>query len=432
MRILLLPFVALLLSDALLLAGHGLQLTLLPLHAQNIGFTPTQIGLTGSAYFLGFVLGCLATPLILRRVGHVRAFAVLGSGFSVLMLIFNLVESFPVWLLLRFIVGACISGLYMVIESWLNERATAQTRGTLLSIYSIINLVMIAVGQQLLNLGGPSAGTLFSIAAILLALAVIPISLTTALTPAPVKHVRIDFGKVWRLSHVGIMGATASGMITGAFWSLGPVFGRDAGLDTQQITLFLSATILGGAVFQLPLGRISDHFDRRLVVFVSALAGALMSALMVMYAGQGQVVLALLSFLWGGCAMTLYAISLAHANDRAPPEEFVMVSSALLLTYGLSSAIGASSASMLMAAIGPAGMFVFAGGCFVVFASAVALRRREHVLPVHDETEPFRVIAATSPAAFELDPRTGDLEEGDSADHDDQVDPDAPVGDVAR
>lgn len=410
MRKLLFPFIALLLSDALLLAGHGLQLTLLPLRAESLGFTPTQIGITGSTYFLGFVLGCLATPVILRRVGHVRAFAVLGAGFSALVLMFTLTPSFPVWVMLRFVVGACISGLYMIIESWLNEQASTSNRGTLLSIYSIINLLMLMVGQQLLNLGDPSAGLLFSISAILLALAIIPISLTTALTPAPVQRVRIDLGKVWSLSHVGIFGAMASGLITGAFWSLGPVFAQGAGLDTRQITLLLSATIFGGAVFQLPLGRVSDHYDRRLVVFGSAVVGALISILMATSATQGHGIMILLSFLWGGCAMTLYAISLAHANDRAPPEDFVMVSSVLLLTYGLSSAIGAASASISMAAAGPQGLFYFTGACFLAFALAVAVRRRDHVLPVHDETEPFQVIAATSPAVFELDPRTGNTD----------------------
>ena len=410
MRKLLFPFIALLLSDALLLAGHGLQLTLLPLRAESIGFTPTQIGITGSSYFLGFVLGCLVTPLILRRVGHVRAFAVLGAGFSAVVLVFTITQSFLAWLVLRFVVGACISGLYMIIESWLNEQSSSTNRGTLLSVYSLINLLMLMVGQQLLNLGEPSAGLLFSIAAILLALAVIPISLTTALTPAPVQHVRIDPGKVWELSHVGMFGAMASGLITGAFWSLGPVFAQGAGLDTQQITLLLSATVFGGAVFQLPLGRLSDHYDRRLVLFGSAIVGAGISMLIVAFAMQGQGIMILLSFLWGGCAMTMYAISLAHANDRAPPEEFVMVSSVLLLTYGLSSAIGAASASLSMAAVGPQGMFYFTGACFLAFALAVAVRRRDHVLPVHDETEPFQVIAATSPAVFEMDPRTGTAE----------------------
>lgn len=410
MRTLLLPFFALFFSNALLLAGHGLQLALLPLRAESIGFTPTQIGMTGSAYFLGFVLGTLLTPRILRRVGHVRTFAVLGSGFAALMLGVNLASTFPLWLLLRLVIGACISGLYMVIESWLNEQATPGTRSTLLSFYSLLNLLMLTVGQQLLNLGSPGSGVLFSIAAILMALAVIPVSLTTALVPAPVSHVRIDIAKLWALSHVGLMGAMASGLITGAFWALAPVFAQGAELAMSQITLFLSVTILGGAVFQLPIGRISDHYDRRLVMFISALLGAVLSLLIVALAGRSHELLILLAFLWGGCAMTLYAISLAHANDRAEPKDFVMVSSAVLLVYGLSSVVGASSASLLMARVGHQGLFVFAGVCFLIFALAVSLRRREHVLPLHDETEPFQVVAVTSPALFEMDPRTGDAE----------------------
>lgn len=410
MRALLLPFFALFVSNALLLAGHGLQLALLPLRAQGLGFGPTEIGITGSAYFLGFVLGTQLTPRILQRVGHVRTYAVLGAGFVTVVLAIDQLSSFWLWLLLRLLIGTCISGLYMVIESWLNEQASPGQRATLLSFYSLINLAMLTVGQQLLNFGDPQAGLLFSLAAILIALGIIPVSLTRGLLPAPVVSVRIDLTKLWAMSHVGLMGALASGLITGAYWSLAPVFAQGAELTMPQITLFLSLTVLGGAVFQLPLGRISDHYDRRLVLFLSALVGGGLSLALVVLGRAGPGMLILLAFFWGGSAMTLYAISLAHANDRAEPSDFVMISSAILLVYGLSSVVGSTLASLLMSALGPAGLFWFSGACFFIFALAVSLRRREHVLPVHDETEPFQVLAATSPALFEMDPRTEEIE----------------------
>ncbi|MCC5886233.1 MAG: MFS transporter [Gammaproteobacteria bacterium] len=406
MRRLLLPIAALLISDALLLAGHGLQLTLLPLRGALEGLSDTEIGLTGSAYFLGFVAGCLITPWIVRRAGHIRSFAVLASGFSALVLMFDLLPIFWFWLLLRFVTGACISGLYMIIESWLNERATRETRGTVLSIYTIINLLMIVVGQQLVNLADPEATTLFAVAAILLSLAIIPVSMTTALAPAPLVRVKLSPRKVWRLSRVGVGGAVAAGLATGAFWSLGPLYAREVGMDTAQLTLFMSSAVLGGAALQFPLGRLSDHYDRRLVVLGAAIVGAGLSVALGLIPDLSGWLRIALAFFWGGTTMTLYAICLAHANDRARPEDFVMVGTSILLTFGVASAIGAPLAALTMGLMGGGGLFLFAGMVLALLALGVVRRRQTHYLPVVDETVPFRAVADVStPAAMEMDPR---------------------------
>ncbi len=410
MKRIFIPIAALLLSVGFLLVGHGLLLTLLPLRADAHGFSATQVGLTGSAYFLGFVAGCLAIPAIVRRSGHIRTFAALGAVFSAVVLVFEMVPDFTMWLLLRFLVGACIAGAYTVIESWLNERSTPETRGLILSAYSMLSFIMIAGGQQLLNFAPQSPGTLFSVAAIVISLAIIPVSLTAAVAPAPIQNVRINLVEVWKLSHIGLIGAIVAGLVTGSFWSLAPVFARGIGLETSELTLFISAAVLGGATFQLPLGRLSDHYDRRLIVFFSSLLGAVTSVLIVFAANMPDVpgrLLITLSFIWGGCSMTIYAICLAHANDHATPENFVMVGSAILLSLGLSSALGGPLASAFMAWGGPAGLFTFSAVSLFCFAGIITLRRRTHVLPVQDETETaFRVIAETSPVAFELDPRT--------------------------
>lgn len=403
----LIPVAALLFSDALLLIGHGLQLTLLPLSAELLGFSAGQIGLMGSTYYVGFVTGCLLTPLLVRRVGHIRTFAILTSTYSALVLLFFALPYALVWMILRFTVGLAIAGLYMTIESWLSERSTSQTRGTILSVYVVINMSMTMVGQQLLNLADPLGQTLFIVVAILLSLALIPVCLTTAMAPGPIGNVQLDLRKVLRLSPAGVAGAIATGLVTGAFWSLGPLYARGIGLETQSLTLFLSVVVFGGAVFQLPLGRLSDHYDRRLVLLCSAVGGALISALLVIFNDLPSWALALLAFLWGGCVMTQYAISLAHANDRAAPEDFVMVGSVMLLSMGLFSAVGSFIASAFMQWFGPNGLFVFSTLCLTGFAATLTARRRLHVLPMLDETEPFRVVApTTTPMSFELDPRT--------------------------
>lgn len=274
---------------------------------------------------------------------------------------------------------------------------------------------MVAVGQQLLNLSPQAPGNLFSLAAILISLAIIPVSLTLSLAPTPIHTVHIDLVKVWRLSHVGLLGAFVAGLVTGSFWALAPVYARGTGLDTSHLTLFISAAVLGGAAFQLPLGRLSDHFDRRLIVFYSTLGGAAASLVIVAVSGLsglGHWPLIMLSFIWGGCTMTIYAVCLAHANDHAQPEDFVMVGSAMLLVLGISSAVGAPIASLFMMWWGPASLFTFFAICLVLFAGAISMRRRSHVLPVREESEtPFHVISGTSPVALELDPRTEATEE---------------------
>jgi MFS family permease len=408
----LVPISALLLSNAFLLLGHGLLLTLLPIFASAAGFSDTQVALTGSAYFLGFVSGCLATPHILKRVGHIRSFAVLATCYSVLILIFPLLPEFYSWLLLRFSIGIAISGLYMIIESWLNGSSTKKNRGSILSIYTSLNLVMVMCGQQLLNFGSEQNLMLFALAAIFISIAIIPVSLTRSSAPSVVQTVKLNMFKVWRHSHIALIGAVIAGLVTGAFWSLAPIYAKDNSFDSSQLAAFVSATVLGGACFQVPLGRFSDRFDRRSVLMYAALAGALVSLLFVglpyFLTTFGGWPASILAFLWGGTCMTLYAICLAHANDNATSEDFVEISSAMLITLGLASAIGAPLASLAMSLVGANGLYAFTSCCLFLFFVIVLLRRRSHTLPTHLETkESFRAVTdMAGPTAYEMDPRT--------------------------
>ena len=408
----LIPISALLLSNAFLLLGHGLLLTLLPIAASTAGFSDTQVALTGSAYFLGFVSGCLATPYMLKRVGHIRSFAVLATCYSVVILIFPLLPEFYSWMILRFFIGVAISGLYMIIESWLNGSSDAKSRGSILSVYTTLNFVMVMSGQQLLNLGNTQDWMLFGLAAIFVSIAIIPVSLTLSAAPAAIHQVKVNIFKVWQHSHIALIGAVVTGLVTGAFWSLAPIYAKDNGFESSQLAAFVSATVLGGACFQLPLGKVSDRFDRRTVLMYLALAGATVSLLFV---GLPYVVTtfggwpaAISAFFWGGTCMTLYAICLAHANDNATSDDFVEISSAMLITLGISSAIGAPLASFAMTLMGANGLYAFTSVCLIAFFIIVVLRRRSHELPFDVETKDnFRAVTEmTGPAAFEMDPRT--------------------------
>ena len=410
------PIAALLISDALVLLGHGLLLTLLPVSASLLGFSDFQIGLTGSSYFIGFVFGCLMTPFVLKRVGHIRTFAILASAYTCIILLFVWSQSFIGWMLLRFMIGAMIAGIYMIIESWLNERADSNNRGSILSFYAMLNLAMITLAQQLLNLGNVEPLLLFTLAAIFLSLSVVPVSITLALAPTPINKVSVDFAKVWRHSHIGIIGSIFTGLITGSFWSLAPIYANDSGFTTYQLANFMSAVVLGGALFQIPIGRFSDKFDRRLILIFVAFAGGVISFLTSMasfqdfYAGSVSTGL---GFLWGAFGMTMYAICLAHANDNADSRDFVDIGSAMLITYGLSSAIGAPIASAFMSIFGHQYLFVFMGASFILFSIILIARRKSHVLPMMtDSNEEFQAIAGmTTPEAYNLDPRAEDIED---------------------
>jgi len=271
---------------------------------------------------------------------------------------------------------------------------------------------MMTAGQQLLNLGTVSSYQLFTIAAILVSIAIIPVSLTLALAPAPVESVHINLKKIWRYSHIGLIGAIVSGLVTGAFWSLAPVYASNSGFDKLQLTLFVSAAVMGGAIFQLPIGKVSDRIDRRVVLMWTSAFGALLSMAFVLIpdittlvGGNAVIVLA---FFWGGMVMTQYAISLAHANDDAEPEDFVLIGSGMLFTLGICSAIGAPIASLLMSLTGPQGLFSFCASSLLIFTLITAVRKRVHVLDYEpQDAEAFRPVSDMStPVSFEMDPRT--------------------------
>jgi MFS family permease len=411
MKTLLIPIAALLLSDALLLVGHGLMLTLLPVAAVSAGFSDSEIAFTGSAYFLGFVSGCLTAPYVVRRVGHIRSFAVLATTYSAVVLLFPIIPGLLWWLIFRFFLGALISGLYMIIESWLNERSSNENRSTVLSIYTTLSMLMIMVGQQMFNLGSTKSMLLFAVSAIAVSIAILPVSLTLSLAPAPLRTVKLDLPKIWQESRIAVIGVTIFGLVTGAFWSLGPVYGKAAGYDNFELAMFMSATVFGGAVFQLPVGRLSDHFDRRIVVFFMTIIGAITSlivALLPVFAPDvNNLVLIFLAFIWGGAVMTLYAILVAHANDRATPDDFVTIGSGMLLILGVCSAIGAPLASLAMNAFGPQGFYLFMAACLFVLAIVTAVRSSSHALLPVELNEPFRAVTdMVTPTAYEMDPRT--------------------------
>lgn len=404
------PLLSLLTSGVLLWLGHGLLLTYLPIAANSIGFKPWAIGLTAAFYFLGFVSGCLLTPRVLFRVGHIRGFALLASIYTATVLLLGMVDGLGAWLLLRLVVGASVSGLYMIFESWLSEASQLSNRGTVLSVYSMLNLGMIAGGQQLLHVPVDNSMSYFAIAAILLTLSVIPVSLTQTAAPRLENPVTFNLLGVWRRSHIGLLGAVVAGLVTGGYWAMAPVYAELIGMSRQNTAWFVSVSVLGGALCQLPIGRLSDNVDRRIVIQYLSLLASIVCALLYFATNSLQsnsMAFIILALLWGASCTTMYAISLAHANDWAQTHEFVEISGSMLIMFGVSSALGAVLSSFFMGLIGPGGLYAYMAAVLFVFAMAVLLRRQSHTLPTTADTiESFQSLPGmTTPVLYEMDPR---------------------------
>ena len=398
------PIAALLFSVALLLMGNGLQGTLLPIRANIEAFSSLDLGILGSSYFLGFAAGCLLGTRLVSRVGHIRAFTAMVSIASTVALVHALVPNPIVWWVLRAATGFCFAVLYMIIESWLNERSTNETRGTIFSIYTIINLSVLTLGQLMITLYDPAAFPLFALASILVSIAAVPVAMTTAPAPAPLGDVRIRVRRLFKMSPVGFGGCLAVGMANGSFWSLGPVFAQQSGMDVAGIAFFMSVTVIAGALGQWPLGRASDMIDRRKVIVAACLAGALAGVGLVIFGdlwGRGVLVF---SFLFGVFAFPLYALSVAHTNDFVQPEDYVEVASGLLLVYAIGAVIGPMAASSAMAFAGPEGLFGFTALVHASMAFFTLHRLRVRPRPPEEERATFTESLLTAQTVSPMDP----------------------------
>lgn len=400
------PLTALFLAAAICLVGIGLVTTLLPLRADLAGFGPAAIGLMGSAYFAGFVAGCLLWPRLVSRVGHIRVFATACAAFCAVLLAFSLAVTPPFWIMLRALTGACAAGFYMVIESWLNEQSTNATRGRIFGIYLAVNFTALMLGQALLNLWGPFEDGPFVIAGMLAALALVPVALTRTREPRPVPAVTLRILPLYRLSPVGVAGCFLVGLTNSCFWTLAPVVLQGHGHGTAAISAFMAATILGGALAQWPAGRLSDRIDRRLVLLGTCLGTACVAALLAQGLGErGPVFLALAGLALGATALTGYSLCIAHVNDLVRQGEFVAVSSSLLLLFGIGSAVGPVLAGLMGLVTGRHAPFHLMAASALALALFVALRIMMRGAPPPEERASFVPLTRTSPALFHLDPR---------------------------
>ncbi len=402
------PIFSLLRGTAFLLAASGLHSLLLALRGQVEGFSTSSLGLLGTAWAGGFVAGCLLAPRLVRRVGHVRAFGAFAAAAAVIALLTGLIVDQYVWIVLRVFTGFCMAGAFMVIESWLNESATNENRGTVFAIYMMVTNASLMGGQLIVAAGDVSTASLFMVTGIFFCLALIPTTVSVQATPKPLVRVSLDLKALYANSPVASAGCLLVGVANGAWGTLGAVFGARIGISTPQIALMMSLVVIAGAITQLPAGRISDRTDRRYVLAAAAFGAAAVGLFIFVAAARGGTAVIILTALYGSMAYVLYSLAVAHANDHASAEDFVQVSGGLLLLYGFGTMIGPIIGAFMMERMRPEALFLTTALAHLLLAGYTLLRISRRAPVPLEGRENFSTLPperAVTPEALRLDPR---------------------------
>jgi MFS family permease len=375
------PVGALLTGTAIFMLGHGLLGTLLVVRIHNAGHGAVVAGLVASAYFLGLILGCIHAGRAVSAVGHIRAFAVFAGVSAAIASGYPLADDPVAWTFLRFTQGFMMAGLFMIIESWLNAATEDNWRGRVFSAYMVINYISLGLGQLLLNLYPVQGFELFTVATILFAVSLVPVSLSRQTAPEAPEMQIMGLPTLFRVSPLGAVGAITAGALLGAFYGLVPVFARRIGLSISDVGTLMAVVIVGGLIVQYPAGYLGDWIDRRKVltgaawiVAVSAAAVSLASFSQADWA-PGVAAIGLCS------AFALYPLAVGHANDRASPESRVGLAAGLLLAYSVGAVSGPVIAALAMRVGGPYGLFAFMA-VVAAGAGSFALYRMRAVPPV--------------------------------------------------
>jgi MFS family permease len=344
-----------------LMLGAGLQGTLLGLRATLEGFPPPVTGIIMSCYYVGYLAGTAAAPRMLRRIGHIRVFAALAAVASATILVQAAFVEPVTWATLRLISGLCFAGIYVVAESWLNDRASHTNRGRLLALYMLVLYVGLGAAQFLLVVANPRTTAPFMLVSVLISLSMVPIVVLRTTAPEPMVPRRVRYRELYRNSPLGMVAVSVSGMISAIVFSMGPVYGRLSGLGNRGVAVFMAVGILAAVVTQYPVGRLSDRTDRRTVIAAVCALATIVAGSIAAFRGMPRPVFLLLTALFSGSALTLYSLAVSHVNDKLEPAEMVAASSALLRLNGGAAAIGPVLAGSLMAAFGPAAYFATLG-----------------------------------------------------------------------
>lgn len=386
---------ALLLGIVLIMLGNGMHFTLIGLRGGIEGFSAAELAIVTSAYFVGFLSGARYTPLLIQRVGHVRVFAALGSFMSAALIAFPLLTEPWAWVVLRLLVGFCMSGIYVAAESWLNNAATNETRGKVLSAYMIAQTLGIIGAQGLLMLGDAATSVLFICASILVSVSFAPILLSVTPVPATEVARALSLRKLFTSSPLGTVGIFLLGSVFATQSGMGAVFGSQIGLSASQIALFIAMLFAGALVMQYPIGWLSDKMDRRKLIFGAAALGAA-SCAMGWLAGDGLWPLLAAAFFAGGVTTPLYALFLAYTNDFLSTEEMPAASGGLVFTFGLGAIAGPLTAGWAMQVLGPFAFWLVLSATFSGIALYALYRMTQRSSAPAEQTESYLGVLPTS------------------------------------
>ena len=351
----------LLLGMGVLMLGAGLQGTLLGLRATLEGFPTPVTGIIMSCYYVGYLLGTSAAPRMIRQIGHIRVFAALAALASATILVQAAFIQPVTWAVMRFSTGVCLAGIYVVAESWLNDRASKTNRGRLLAVYMLVLYVGLGAAQFLLLLADPGTSTPFMLVSVLISLSMVPIAVSAQQVPEPAIPQKVRYSELYRNSPLGVVAVSASGMISAIVFAMGPVYARLSGLSNRGIATFMAVSILSAVLTQYPVGRLSDRTDRRTIIAAVCTLATLVAGCIVIFNHMPRLVFLLLSGLFSGFALTLYSLSVSHVNDKLEPAQMVAASSALLRLNGGAAAVGPVLAGSLIATFGPVAYFATLG-----------------------------------------------------------------------
>lgn len=393
---------ALLLGMLLLMVGNGLQGTLLGVRGADAGFSASTMAIVMSGYFAGFLIASQVVSGMIRRVGHVRVFAALGSFVSAALIMFPALQDPIAWTLFRFILGFCFCGVYVTAESWLNNSASNETRGQALSAYMIVQMMGIIAGQALLVVPDESGWLLFVIPSILVSISFAPILLSISPTPAFDSTKPMTLRELYQVSPLGMVGMFLLGGIFAAQFGMSAVYATQIGLSLGEISLFISSFYVGAVLMQYPLGYLSDRMDRRKLITLVAIAGGAASILAMMSGGWLYGLMAA-AFIVGGCSNPLYALMIAYTNDFLEADDMASASAGLLFVNGLGAITGPLILGWTMEFFGPQGFF----GMIAILLMAIALyalfRMTQRAAPSVEDTGAYAPITpAATPVAMEF------------------------------
>ena len=401
---------ALIASIILLISGNAFLMTLLGLRLSVEGFSTSLIGWILVCYSIGFTLGTVFAERVVERVGHIRAFAVFAAALAVTIQIYPLAVNAPLWAGLRAFAGFAMAGLMIVMESWFSSRATNDNRARLFAVYQIVFFLSTASGQLLINVSAPENVFPFTLAAMLVTVAVIPLSLTRMDAPAVEGTERLSLVSLYRTSPVGVSGALIAGLLVNAFYAMAPVYADRIGLPTDRLSLFMASAIVGAMLLAWPIGRLCDRFNRRRVLMGVLVVAAMTSAAIPFVGNTHAVALICVVGLYMGLSAALYPVSVAITNDQMPSHRITAASTTLLLAYGIGSCIGPVVSATAMDEFGPNGLF-YTNTVFLVVLGVYLLYRLQHRadVPVEERVDYYTTSPQGGYHLYEIDPRNTDF-----------------------